>query len=224
MRFDPWLRTPQQLFSQWFNLMDQPLRIFDQNFGNGLFEDDLIPSPMYNWPMSPTMGALAARRASLAKDEVTKSGISEILYDKDKYQVMLDVKHFKPEEISVKSNEDSIIIHGHHSEKPDEHGYISRSFTRRYVLPEDIKTEHVECNLSSDGVLTLKAPRIIALKDDTERVIPVLQTGKPALKEQPKEKPKETTLHIMAAPPAPPAATDEKGASCGEELRKGGSA
>ena len=69
---------------------------------------------------------------------------------------------------------------------PDDHGYISRSFTRRYILPDDVKVEHVECNLSTDGVLTLKAPRITVIKDENARRIPIIATGQPAMKMQSK--------------------------------------
>jgi len=168
MRYDPFSRN------YFWNMMERPLRIFDQNFGGGLFNDDLLefPSSFYGWP---------TRRDF---PDVDKTGVSEIQYDKDKYQVMLDVQHFKSEEINVTTANNAITIKGHHEEKQDHHGHISRSFTRRYVLPEDIKVENLECNLSTDGVLTLKAPRLNAIKDGPGRAIPIVATGKPALKEK----------------------------------------
>ncbi|KAJ8963110.1 hypothetical protein NQ318_018575 [Aromia moschata] len=50
-------------------------------------------------------------------------------------QVILDVQQFAPNEIVVKTNGNSIIVEGKHEEKQDEHGFISRHFVRRYVLP-----------------------------------------------------------------------------------------
>jgi crystallin alpha B len=57
--------------------------------------------------------------------------------------VNLDVHQFKPEEITVKTIENYVIIEGRHQEKEDEHGYIQRHFVRKYLLPEGVKPEAV---------------------------------------------------------------------------------
>jgi HSP20 family molecular chaperone IbpA len=76
------------------------------------------------------------------------------------FKVALDVHQFAPREINVKTVDDSVIIEGKHEERPDEHGYVSRHFLRRYVLTKDYDVEHVACSLSSDGVLTIVAPKV----------------------------------------------------------------
>lgn len=38
--------------------------------------------------------------------------------DKDKFSVLLDVKHFAPEELSVKVVGDHIEVHAKHEERP----------------------------------------------------------------------------------------------------------
>ncbi|KAL3221164.1 hypothetical protein MRX96_029505 [Rhipicephalus microplus] len=44
-----------------------------------------------------------------------------------------------PEEITVKTQDNCVVIHGKHEEKSDDRGcYVKREFTRRYVLPEDV--------------------------------------------------------------------------------------
>ncbi|VVC99452.1 unnamed protein product, partial [Leptidea sinapis] len=101
---------------------------------------------------------------------------SSIKSDKDKFQLNLDVQHFAPEEITVKTADGFIIVEGKHEEKKDEHGYISRQFVRRYALPKECNMEAVESRLSSDGVLTVTAPKqTSALKN--EKSIPIQQTG-----------------------------------------------
>lgn len=80
---------------------------------------------------------------------------------KDKFQVKLDVEGFKPEELKVKTltDENAIEIEGRHEEREDDHGFISRQFLRRFVLPKGHDLKGVVSNLSEDGVLTVTAPR-----------------------------------------------------------------
>jgi len=74
-------------------------------------------------------------------------------------QVILDVQQFSPDEITVKTIDNQIIVEAKHEEKQDEHGYISRHFVRRYVLPSSHDLANVTSTLSSDGVLTITAPK-----------------------------------------------------------------
>ncbi|XP_037966298.2 alpha-crystallin A chain [Plutella xylostella] len=100
---------------------------------------------------------------------------STIKADKDKFQVNLDVQHFAPEEITVKTVDGCVVVEGKHEEKEDDHGYVSRSFKRRYTLPEDCNPEAVESKLSTDGVLTILAPKASTGKG--ERAVPITHTG-----------------------------------------------
>lgn len=91
----------------------------------------------------------------------------------------VDVQQFAPNEITVKtSGDNSIIVEGKHEEKPDEHGFISRHFVRRYVLPEGHDINQVVSNLSSDGVLTITAPK--TEKGVEHKTIPIQHTGRPS--------------------------------------------
>lgn len=74
-------------------------------------------------------------------------------------QVILDVQQFSPDEITVKTVDNHVIVEAKHEEKQDEHGYISRHFVRRYVLPPSHDLANVTSTLSSDGVLTITAPK-----------------------------------------------------------------
>lgn len=74
-------------------------------------------------------------------------------------QVILDVQQFAPSEIVVKTVNNNVIVEGKHEEKQDEHGYISRHFVRKYLLPSDADALDVQSSLSSDGVLTITAPK-----------------------------------------------------------------
>ncbi|GFY62996.1 protein lethal(2)essential for life [Trichonephila inaurata madagascariensis] len=87
------------------------------------------------------------------------SGQSEVKNDDNQFQVSLNVKQFKPEEIEVKIVDNYIIIHGKHEEKNDEHGFVAREFTRKYMLPQNCQAETVTSSLSPDGVLSILAPK-----------------------------------------------------------------
>lgn len=98
-----------------------------------------------------------------------------------KFQVVVDVQQFAPEEITVRTDDKYITIEGKHEEKKDQHGYVSRHFVRRYVLPQGYDIGHVKPSLSSDGVLTITAPTL-ALPAPGERIVPIQRTNAPAIK------------------------------------------
>jgi HSP20 family molecular chaperone IbpA len=79
--------------------------------------------------------------------------------DLDNFKVLVDVKQFTPEELSVRCTDNFVIIEGKQDEKKDSHGFISRHFTRKYDLPKGVKAEDVQCNLTAAGVLEIKAPK-----------------------------------------------------------------
>uniref|UniRef100_G1LJP3 Alpha-crystallin A chain n=1 Tax=Ailuropoda melanoleuca TaxID=9646 RepID=G1LJP3_AILME len=101
--------------------------------------------------------------------------------DRDKFLVFLDVKHFSPEDLSVKVIEDFVEIHGKHNERQDDHGYISREFHRRYRLPSTVDQSGITCSLSTDGMLTFSAPKVQSATEPghSERPIPVAREEKP---------------------------------------------
>ncbi|XP_026558179.1 heat shock protein beta-6 [Pseudonaja textilis] len=156
----PWLRRSMGLSSLF------PPRLFDQRFGEGLLESDLFSATLCPYYMRfPSMPSMA------------DSGLSEMKLDKDNFSVLLDVKHFSPEEIHVKVVGDYIEVHAKHEERPDEHGYISREFHRRYTIPKGVDPAAITSALSPDGVLSITGPT----KTAVERNIPITRQEKPAV-------------------------------------------
>uniref|UniRef100_A0A8B9SLY1 Heat shock protein family B (small) member 1 n=1 Tax=Anas platyrhynchos TaxID=8839 RepID=A0A8B9SLY1_ANAPL len=62
---------------------------------------------------------------------------------------------------------------GKHEEKQDEHGFISRCFTRKYTLPPGVEATAVRSSLSPDGMLTVEAPLPKPAIQSAEITIPV---------------------------------------------------
>ncbi|KAL2085525.1 hypothetical protein ACEWY4_018845 [Coilia grayii] len=161
----PWLRRP--FYPSYF-----PHRIYDQLFGEHLPDADLF---------SPFLSLLYNRPFHMRLPGWTDSGFSEIRSDKDRFVINLDVKHFSPEELTVRVNQDLVEVHGKHEERQvrprglafseDEHGYVSREFFRKYRIPAGVDAGTFTSSLSSDGVLSISAPR--NPMDIPERNIPI---------------------------------------------------
>ncbi|XP_020660691.3 heat shock protein beta-1 [Pogona vitticeps] len=167
------LRTPSwDPFRDWY----QGSRLFDQSFGMPMIPEDWYkwPAGTSSWPgyvrplvspspepvvVSPGAAAPAASPAyNRALSRQLSSGISEIRQTSETWKVALDVSHFAPEELVVKTKDGVVEITGKHEERQDEHGFISRCFTRKYTLPPGVDPAAVHSSLSPDGMLTVEAP------------------------------------------------------------------
>jgi len=96
--------------------------------------------------------------------------------DPKKFEVKLNVTNFTPEEITVKVAGNNLLVEGKHEEKQDKngHGYVSRQFTRRYTLPDDVDLEQLSSSMDAKGkTLTIHAPKKKLQLDGSERVIPI---------------------------------------------------
>ena len=170
------------LFSDWWEDLDRPHRLLDQNFGLGLCPDQLqTPSRLeaYLQHMQPRKRSYYRPWADMLRSN--EGGTSTVQADKDKFQVVLDVQQFEPTEIDVKLVDKFVIVTATHDEKQDEHGWVSRQFVRKYLIPEQCDIDQVASKLSSDGVLTITAPRKDQPKVENERAIKIEHTGKPAI-------------------------------------------
>uniref|UniRef100_A0A672YQD9 SHSP domain-containing protein n=1 Tax=Sphaeramia orbicularis TaxID=375764 RepID=A0A672YQD9_9TELE len=78
--------------------------------------------------------------------------------EQHKWRVSLDVGHFFPSEVSLSVKDGFLEVGGKHEERPDEHGFIARCFTRKYRLPTEIDSTKIVSWLSVDGILTVEAP------------------------------------------------------------------
>lgn len=141
-------------------LLDELSRpiVYDQNFGLGLFDDDLFVQPHFGFNNRHPL-LMRTYQRPLRLSSAAQSGSSHIQNDKNNFKVNLDVQQFKPEEVSVKVLDGYIVIDGKHEERSDEHGFISRQFTRRYEIPENVDPAAITSTLSSDGVLCVGAPK-----------------------------------------------------------------
>ncbi|XP_064208273.1 heat shock protein beta-1 [Anguilla rostrata] len=190
------LRTPSwDPFRDWL----QGSRLFDQSFGM-----PAVPEEWYNWPgaqwpgyMRPAAPLVEAAAAAAtagplmgpppspyarALSRQLSSGVSEIKQTPEQWKVSLDVNHFSPEELVVKTKDGMVEITGKHEERKDEHGFVSRCFTRKYTLPPGTDAEKVSSSLSPEGVLTVEVPLPKPAIQSAEVTIPVTKAVSEAKK------------------------------------------
>lgn len=73
------------------------------------------------------------------------------------FQILLDVTQFKPEDILIQVFEGWLLIRGRHGVRMDEHGFVSRSFTRQYQLPDrQLQAGDLKAMLCHDGILVVE--------------------------------------------------------------------
>ena len=142
-----------------YELLDDSRRptigdMYDQHFGIGLLNNEIL-QPTKTFLVNPLRSGYLRPWRNVA---IGKSGISSIHSDKDGLKINLDVQQFKPEDLKVTVTNGYIVVDGKHEERQDKHGFVSRQFTRKYKLPDNIDDTALESLLSSDGVLTLLAP------------------------------------------------------------------
>ncbi|KAJ9581198.1 hypothetical protein L9F63_023624 [Diploptera punctata] len=164
------------LLSGLLDEFDRPANLFDQHFGLGMMRDDLL-NPSIVGPMR--IGYYRPWRSQAPR----RSGVSNMQSTKEGFKVNLDVQQFKPDELNVKTVDNYVVVEGKHEEREDEHGFISRQFVRRYKLPSQVDPDTVVSQLSSDGVLTIMAPKKALPTGANERVVPINQTQTPAVKQ-----------------------------------------
>lgn len=155
---------------------NQRKHLLDQTFGMALTPEDFLTPFMSPFASLSPFGFRDYYRPWRHLAALHTDVGSTIKTDTNQFQVNLDVQHFAPEEITVKTADGYVVIEAKHEEKQDDHGFVSRQFVRRYSLPEGAEPDNVISQLSSDGVLTVTAPRK-HVEIPGERVVPITRTG-----------------------------------------------
>ncbi|KAM7356627.1 uncharacterized protein ACRADG_002283 [Cochliomyia hominivorax] len=182
-------------------------QLLEDTFGGGIHPMDIFgpysrslvlraPRRRYN----PYLMSKLQRSGRGKLDDLQKSEMQLAQVGKDGFQVCMDVSQFTPNELTVKTVDRTVVVEGKHEEREDEHGYIQRHFVRKYILPKGYDPKDVVSTISSDGVLTVKAPPPPNKgKNVNERVVQIQQTGPAHLSvKQPEEtKTQENTTEKM---------------------------
>ncbi|XP_016934994.3 heat shock protein 27 [Drosophila suzukii] len=162
--------------------------LLEDDFGFGVHAHDLFhprrlmlaPSSLGRRRFSPYERSHGHHHHQLVPRRSSAGGPNSLLpaVGKDGFQVCMDVSQFKPNELTVKVVDKTVVVEGKHEEREDGHGMIQRHFVRKYTLPKDFDPNDVVSTVSSDGVLTLKAPPPPSKEQaKSERIVQIQQTG-----------------------------------------------
>eukprot|EP00092_Neocalanus_flemingeri_P064371 GFUD01078117.1.p1 GENE.GFUD01078117.1~~GFUD01078117.1.p1 ORF type:complete len:466 (-),score=143.71 GFUD01078117.1:92-1489(-) len=140
--------------------------MFDKERTGSLFDDRKERS-----------GSLFDDRSLFASNS-EQNGISRVQYDDDTYKIHVNVEKYKPEELVIKTVDNTVIVEAKHEEKTsDGRSYATQSFNQSFTLPRGVNPELVSSALSKEGVLTISAPLPKALKSSSsERLVPIKHT------------------------------------------------
>ncbi|XP_061395135.1 heat shock protein 27-like [Musca vetustissima] len=176
MSIIPLLRELDDSFSEFEELLEAP-------FGLGIHPVDIFrPRHHRSLVLRPRNRyypyLIKYTRPRKESSHADKSDLVVPTVGKDGFQVCMDVSQFKPNELTVKTVDRMVVVEGKHEEREDEHGLIQRQFVRKYTLPKGYDPKDVVSTISSDGVLTVKAPPpAIKGKANNERIVQIQQTG-----------------------------------------------
>merc|ERR1712106_1124922 len=102
---------------------------------------------------------------SLFANNSEQNGISRVQYDDDTYKILVNVEKDKPEELVIKTVDNTVLVEAKHEEKTsDGRSYATQSFNQSFTLPRGVNPESVSSSLSKEGVLIISAPLPKALK------------------------------------------------------------
>ncbi|CAK1602552.1 unnamed protein product [Parnassius mnemosyne] len=121
----------------------------------------------YLWPWSQLIRAAAALDAEDSLEE------PKIISEPDKFEIILSVKQFKPDELKIKVKNRYIIVEGKHKEEDEDKKFMANHFVQRFVLPPGSKPEEVTAVLNEHGKLSIKAPKHELPPPPPEREVPI---------------------------------------------------
>merc|ERR1712213_156570 len=104
-----------------------------------------------------------------------QNGVSRVQYDDDTYKILVNVESYKPEELVIKTIDNTVHVEATHQEKTsDGRSYSTKSFNQSFTLPRGVNPDLVSSALSKEGILTISAPLPQPVKSVTnERLVPI---------------------------------------------------
>jgi len=97
----------------------------------------------------------------LASSDASLSPKAKVSYDDGEFAVEIPLRDYKPEELSVKTEGNVLVILAKHETQTETGAsFVSKQFEQRFSLPSGVKPESIVSSLSKDGTLKVTAPRM----------------------------------------------------------------
>jgi len=90
----------------------------------------------------------------------------QVTASNDKFMVQLELPGFAPEDFSLKTKDDVIVLEAVHESGGEES--TSRKYVKELKMPEGVARDQLASSYSADGILTISAPRVIKAPEGAE--------------------------------------------------------
>merc|ERR1712079_176379 len=138
---------------------------------NAFFKD-----PFFKDMVSGVGDGLEKRLAEFSARSMGVSGVGlgeaahniQVSASNDKFMIQLELPGFAPEDFSLKTKDDIIIIEAVHNTKTEDGSSDSRTFTKEFKMPGGVTTEKLSSTYSGAGILTISAPRVISAPEGAQ--------------------------------------------------------
>merc|ERR1712038_988545 len=122
--------------------------------------DNTLANMERGWPWLPKQWMLPQLFQDFHLPEMKDSLMLGLQEEKDKMEVTLDTSGYKPDELKVEIKGGELCVEGKHEERSQSGEVtVSRQFSRRFGLPQNVKKEDIVSNLSQDGVMVITMPK-----------------------------------------------------------------
>lgn len=170
----PRTNSPHSMGREYWDFWQYPQTLYHQKFGDVLDlnrnKDSFTASSLF--ADSPLRRDFLSRHSNI-RQEMTSTGTCTVKNDANQFQILLDVSQFTDKDVEVKTIGSEVIVHAKHDEIEDEHGKVSREFTRRILLPLGVDPMNIVALYDSKGILAIRAPKEVTEKVGKETFIPV---------------------------------------------------
>lgn len=90
----------------------------------------------------------------------------QVTASNDKFMVQLELPGFAPEDFSLKTKDDVIVLEALHDSNEEES--TSRKYVKELKLPEGVQRDQLASSYSAEGILTISAPRVLTAPEGAE--------------------------------------------------------
>jgi len=115
------------------------------------------------------LAEFSARSMGLAGSALGEAAHNiQVSASNDKFMIQLELPGFAPEDFSLKTKDDIVIIEAVHDAKTDDGSSDARKFTKEFKMPAGVVTDKLSSTYSGTGILSISAPRVISAPEGAQ--------------------------------------------------------